>query len=30
MSFDSKVSASKKDDDIVLNIEGNNAGILIG
>jgi spoIIIJ-associated protein len=30
MSLDSKVSASKKDDDIVLNIEGNNAGILIG
>ncbi len=30
MSLDSKVSASKKDDDIVLNIQGNNAGILIG
>jgi len=30
MSLDSKVSASKKDDDIVLNIQGDNAGILIG
>ena len=30
MSLDSKVSAEKKGDDIVLNIEGNNTGILIG
>lgn len=30
MSLDSKVSASKKDDDILLNIEGDHAGILIG
>jgi spoIIIJ-associated protein len=30
MSLDSKVSAEKKDDDIVLNMEGNNTGILIG
>ena len=30
MSLDSKVSAEKKGDDIVLNMEGNNTGILIG
>ncbi len=30
MSLDSKVTAEKKGDDIVLNMEGNNAGILIG
>lgn len=30
MSLDSKVSGEKKGDDIILNIEGGNAGILIG
>jgi spoIIIJ-associated protein len=30
MSLDSKVTAEKKGDDIVLNMEGNNTGILIG
>ena len=30
MSLDSKVSGEKKGDDIVLNIEGSNTGILIG
>ena len=30
ISPDTKISAEKKDDDIVLNIEGNNPGILIG
>ena len=28
--MDSKISAEKKGDDIILNIEGNNPGILIG
>ena len=30
MSIDAKISAERKGDDIVLNIEGNNTGILIG
>ena len=30
ISVDSKISAEKKGDDIILNIEGNNPGILIG
>ena len=30
MSLDSKVSGEKKGDDLVLNIEGSNTGILIG
>jgi spoIIIJ-associated protein len=30
MSMDTRISAEKKGDDIVLNIEGNNTGILIG
>ncbi|MBW2339096.1 MAG: Jag N-terminal domain-containing protein [Deltaproteobacteria bacterium] len=30
MSIDTKISAVRKGDDIVLNIEGNNTGILIG
>ena len=30
ISPDTKISASKKADDIILNIEGNNPGILIG
>ena len=30
ISADTKISAEKKGDDIILNIEGNNPGILIG
>jgi len=30
MSMDTRISAERKGDDIVLNIEGNNTGILIG
>ena len=30
MSMDTRISAVRKGDDIVLNIEGNNTGILIG
>ena len=30
ISTDTKISAEKKGDDIILNIEGNNPGILIG
>lgn len=30
ISPDTKISAEKKDDDIILNIKGNNPGILIG
>jgi len=30
MSMDTRISADRKGDDIVLNIEGNNTGILIG
>jgi spoIIIJ-associated protein len=30
MSMNTRISAEKKGDDIVLNIEGNNTGILIG